>query len=202
MATSVKTQRPSPATKSTQNIGRVVQVIGPVVDLEFPPEQLPDIMNAVNVPLDDGSILVLEVQGHLGNNWVRTISMGATDGLRRGAPAVDQGVGVVEMIVAQIPVGVGAQPHRVEPAQDRAQDRRGMDRPARPVGDRPGRGHIRAGASSETVAMRCHSPQATVLRVRGNLPSGCRWVTTGGNRRHSPCGPRSRTPSPIQNRQK
>jgi F-type H+-transporting ATPase subunit beta len=71
--------------------GHIVQVIGPVVDLEFPPEQLPDIMNAVHIPLETGGRLVLEVQTHLGNNWVRTIAMGPTDGLRRGMPAIDQG---------------------------------------------------------------------------------------------------------------
>src|SRR4051794_15718509 len=95
MATTLDT----PAGAKGGATGHVVQVIGPVVDLEFPPEQLPDIMNAVHVPLDDGTTLVLEVQGHLGNNWVRTISMGPTDGLRRGTPSVDQGAPI------SVPVG-------------------------------------------------------------------------------------------------
>jgi F-type H+-transporting ATPase subunit beta len=79
--------------------GHVIQVIGPVVDLEFPADQLPALMNAVHVPLRNGGRLVLEVQNHLGNNWVRTISMGATDGLQRGMPAIDQGAPIT------IPVG-------------------------------------------------------------------------------------------------
>jgi F-type H+/Na+-transporting ATPase subunit beta len=88
-----------PDAARTGGTGHVVQVIGPVVDLEFPPEQLPEIMNAVQIPLDNGERLVLEVQGHLGNNWVRTISMGPTDGLRRGMPAIDQGAPI------SVPVG-------------------------------------------------------------------------------------------------
>ena len=84
--------------------GRVIQVIGPVVDVEFPPDQLPDIYNAVEIPLDaqgqDGGSegtsgnlgnLVAEVQQHLGNNWVRCVAMGGTDGLSRGTPARDTG---------------------------------------------------------------------------------------------------------------
>jgi F-type H+-transporting ATPase subunit beta len=71
--------------------GRIAQVIGPVVDLEFPPDALPDIFNAVEIQTDDGGRLVLEVQQHLGNNWVRTVAMSTTDGLRRGIEAVDTG---------------------------------------------------------------------------------------------------------------
>ena len=67
--------------------GKVIQVIGPVVDVEFPPEQLPDIYSAVEIPLEvQGAAgtedkLVVEVQQHLGNNWVRAVAMGTTDGL-------------------------------------------------------------------------------------------------------------------------
>jgi F-type H+-transporting ATPase subunit beta len=70
----------------------VVQVIGPVVDIEFPPESLPDIYNAIEIR--DGSRerpLVVEVAQHLGDNLVRTVAMDTTDGLRRGVPAVDTG---------------------------------------------------------------------------------------------------------------
>jgi F-type H+-transporting ATPase subunit beta len=70
--------------------GRVSQVIGPVVDIEFPPDELPDIFNAVEIQTEDGR-LVLEVQQHLGNNWVRAVAMSTTDGLRRGIEAVDTG---------------------------------------------------------------------------------------------------------------
>ena len=71
--------------------GRVVQVLGGVVDVEFPAEQLPDIFEAVEVPREGEGPLVLEVQKHLGNNWVRTIAMDATDGLERGKPALATG---------------------------------------------------------------------------------------------------------------
>src|SRR6266516_4327414 len=70
--------------------GKVVQVIGPVVDVEFPAEQLPEIYNAVEIQRD-GDSLVAEAQLHLGNNWVRCVAMGSTDGLQRGMPAVDTG---------------------------------------------------------------------------------------------------------------
>ena len=71
--------------------GNVVQVIGTVVDVEFPAEGLPDIYNALELSVGDGKRLVLEVQQHLGNNWVRTLAMDTTDGLRRGAEAIDTG---------------------------------------------------------------------------------------------------------------
>ncbi len=79
--------------------GRVVQIIGTVLDIEFPPNHLPAINNAVNVMLEDGSTLVTEVQQHLGNNWVRCLAMDTTDGLRRGTRAVDTGDAI------QVPVG-------------------------------------------------------------------------------------------------
>src|SRR3990170_4435233 len=70
--------------------GTVVQVIGTVVDVEFPPDQLPAIYNAVEID-KNGTTVVAEVQQHLGNNWVRTLTMADTDGLRRGAEVVDTG---------------------------------------------------------------------------------------------------------------
>ncbi len=81
------------------NEGRVVQVIGTVLDIEFPPEHLPAINNAVNVIRDDGSVLVTEVQQHLGNNWVRALAMDSTDGLRRNTRAIDTGAAI------SVPVG-------------------------------------------------------------------------------------------------
>jgi len=78
--------------------GKVVQVIGTVVDIEFPPEELPPIYNAVEVEMDGGK-LIAEVEQHLGNNWVRCLAMGSTDGLKRGARAVDTGQPIA------IPVG-------------------------------------------------------------------------------------------------
>ena len=71
--------------------GTILQITGPVVDIEFPPDQLPEIYNAIEVQREDGSKLVLEAQTHLGNDAVRTVAMSSTDGLRRGTPAVDTG---------------------------------------------------------------------------------------------------------------
>ena len=79
--------------------GQVVQIQGGVVDVAFPGNDLPDIYEAVEVPMGDGERLILEVQRHLENNWVRTISMGSTDGLQRGLPARRTGAAI------QVPVG-------------------------------------------------------------------------------------------------
>jgi len=70
--------------------GKVVQVIGTVVDLEFPPDQLPALFNAIEISRN-GSKIVLEAQEHIGNNWVRCLSFSPTEGLERGAEAVDTG---------------------------------------------------------------------------------------------------------------
>jgi F-type H+-transporting ATPase subunit beta len=71
--------------------GTVVQIIGTVVDLEFQAEALPSVYNAVEIDMGDGKSLIAEVQQHLGNNWVRALTMDTTDGLRRGTKAVDTG---------------------------------------------------------------------------------------------------------------
>jgi F-type H+-transporting ATPase subunit beta len=65
--------------------------MGPVVDVEFPSEDLPEIYHALEIDRDGESPLILEVEMHLGDNWVRTVAMDATDGLRRGAVAIDTG---------------------------------------------------------------------------------------------------------------
>ena len=70
--------------------GKIVQVIGTVVDVEFPPDELPALYNAVEVPTN-GNKLILEVQQHIGNNWVRCLAFSPTDGLARGVEAVDTG---------------------------------------------------------------------------------------------------------------
>jgi F-type H+-transporting ATPase subunit beta len=72
--------------------GTVVQVLGAVVDIEFPPDQLPALFNAVQVEIEGQErLLTLEVEQHLGNNWVRCVAMGPTDGMRRGATTWDTG---------------------------------------------------------------------------------------------------------------
>jgi F-type H+-transporting ATPase subunit beta len=79
--------------------GRVVQILGGVVDVEFPAGHLPEIYDAIEVPRGDAPALVLEVEKHLGNNWVRTVAMDATDGLQRGVPAYGTGAPI------SVPVG-------------------------------------------------------------------------------------------------
>ena len=70
--------------------GTITQVIGTVVDVEFPPEEMPAIFNALETQVA-GERLVLEVEQHVGNNWVRALALGPTDGLARGAEASDTG---------------------------------------------------------------------------------------------------------------
>jgi len=71
--------------------GKVAQVIGTVVDIEFPPEELPGLFNAIEIPRD-GDKIVLEVQQHIGNNRVRCLALSPTDGLERGIEAIDTGL--------------------------------------------------------------------------------------------------------------
>ena len=78
--------------------GKVVQVIGTVVDIEFPPDELPALFNAIEITTS-GTKLVLEVQGHIGNNWVRCLALSPTEGLERGLEAVDTGAALT------VPVG-------------------------------------------------------------------------------------------------
>ena len=73
------------------NKGKITQIIGPVVDMEFNENELPAIYNALKIEREDGSELVLEVQQHLGENIVRCVAMDATEGLIRGLEAIDTG---------------------------------------------------------------------------------------------------------------
>ncbi|HHY57743.1 MAG TPA: F0F1 ATP synthase subunit beta [Chloroflexi bacterium] len=80
-------------------IGTIQSVIGPVVDVAFPSGHLPEIYDAIMVKMDDGSTLVLEVEQQVGNNVVRAVAMGSTDGLRRGMEGVSDGSPI------RVPVG-------------------------------------------------------------------------------------------------
>jgi len=80
--------------------GQVVQVQGGVVDVEFTDGQLPELFEAIEIEREGETPLVLEVQKHLGDNWVRTVSMDTTDGLRRGVDAVATGAPIM------VPVGM------------------------------------------------------------------------------------------------
>jgi F-type H+-transporting ATPase subunit beta len=75
----------------TKASGRVVQIIGPVIDAEFPSGSVPEILDALTIPREGTDDLVLEVQQHLGENRVRTISMDSTDGLTRGTEVFGSG---------------------------------------------------------------------------------------------------------------
>jgi len=78
--------------------GKIVQVIGTVVDVEFPPDGMPLVYNALETTIRDEQ-LVLEVEQHIGNNWVRCLALGPTEGLIRGTDAVDTGEAIT------VPVG-------------------------------------------------------------------------------------------------
>ncbi|MGE5837342.1 MAG: F0F1 ATP synthase subunit beta, partial [Acidobacteriota bacterium] len=87
-----KKQHSSKASTGAPNVGKVVQVIGPVLDIEFEPEQLPELYNAVTVgSASGGGRLVAEVEQHIGRNQVRAVAMSSTDGVVRGMEAVDTG---------------------------------------------------------------------------------------------------------------
>ena len=83
------------ATPAAQKVGKVVQIIGPVVDVEFEGGHLPEIFNAVRIVSDAGDAekvdVISEVEQHLGENRVRTVAMKPTDGLRRGMRVIDTG---------------------------------------------------------------------------------------------------------------
>ena len=83
----------------TQNIGKVAQVIGPVVDIQFQEDRLPDLLTAIEIQKNDHETLVVEVAQGIGADIVRCIAMGSTDGLVRGMDALDTGKPI------QAPVG-------------------------------------------------------------------------------------------------
>ncbi len=85
------------------SVGRIVRIAGPVIDVEFPAEHMPEIYFALELDRgDDSQPLVMEVQQHLGDNVVRTVAMDSTDGLRRGMEVVNTGAPI------SVPVGQAA----------------------------------------------------------------------------------------------
>ena len=82
-----------------QNTGKITQIIGAVLDIKFSQGKLPEINEAIQVPLADGGKLTVEVSQHLGDDTVRCIAMGTTDGLVRGMDAVATGAPI------SVPVG-------------------------------------------------------------------------------------------------
>ena len=89
------------ATATKSATGQIVQIIGPVLDVQFPEGHLPEIFGALKVKHEDGTEVIAEIQQHLGNNWVRAVAMSSTDGLRRGLPVEDLGGPIT------VPVGLG-----------------------------------------------------------------------------------------------
>lgn len=85
--------------KTNLNKGYVTQIIGPVLDIQFPTGNLPPIYSAIKISLEDGTSTIVEVQQLLGDNQVRAVSMRSTDGLKRGVEAVDLGMPI------SVPVG-------------------------------------------------------------------------------------------------
>lgn len=83
---------------ANKNKGIVVQITGPVLDIRFPSTKLPNINNAIEVQTEKG-LLVVEVAQHIGDDTVRCIAMGPTEGLRRGIEAIDTGSAI------SVPVG-------------------------------------------------------------------------------------------------
>ncbi len=84
---------------SEQNIGTVVQIIGPVLDIKFPADALPKLLNAITIDAPDGHTVTVEVAQHIGQDTVRCIAMQSTDGLVRGMDAKDTGAPIT------VPVG-------------------------------------------------------------------------------------------------
>ena len=79
--------------------GKIVQIIGAVVDVQFENVELPAVLSALTLQREDGNALVLEVAQHLGDEVVRCIAMDSTDGLQRGLPVTDTGAPI------SVPVG-------------------------------------------------------------------------------------------------
>src|SRR5918994_2520636 len=107
MATAIATEKKDVAGTAVRNIGRVVQVIGPVLDVEFEPEHLPEIYNALTIVDDSGGFpvrLTAEVQQHIGQNQVRAVAMSTTDGVTRGMKATDVGSPITAP-VGEAPLG-------------------------------------------------------------------------------------------------
>jgi len=88
---------------SELNKGRIHQIIGPVIDIKFEAEQMPELLNAIKIPFSDRTV-VAEVAQHIGDDVVRTVALSSTDGLTRGMEAIDTG-GPIEVPVGKEVLG-------------------------------------------------------------------------------------------------
>ena len=143
MATAIATERVGGSTTSKHDIGRVVQVIGPVLDVEFEPEHLPEIYNALEIEDASGPVpvrLTAEVQQHIGQNQVRAVAMSTTDGVTRGMQVRDTG-GPITAPVGEAPPGAHPQ--------------------------RPGRAGRRRSAAAEGHRAMAHPPRHTKVHRPG-----------------------------------
>src|SRR5690242_11209542 len=106
MATRTKEAPKKPAGETKRNVGKVVQVIGPVLDVEFEPEHLPELLNALVIDHPGNGTpaihLTAEVQQHIGRNQVRAVAMSTSDGVVRGMPVTNTGDAI------RVPVGEAA----------------------------------------------------------------------------------------------
>jgi F-type H+-transporting ATPase subunit beta len=169
------------------NTGKIVQVIGPVVDVEFEPGKLPAIYNALEVE-GAGSTdvfaysakLVLEVAQHLGESQVRTVAMAATDGLMRGMPVQDTGQPI------SIPVGKETL-GRIINITGEPVDKAGPSRPPRPIRSIGPRPH----SSSNPPRSRCSRPGSRSWIFSSRTPAAARPASSAAPAWARPCSSRS-----------
>ena len=95
------------------NTGKVVQVMGPVVDVIFESGDLPEIFTALEIITEATGRIICEVQQHMGENTVRTLSMGATDGLSRGIEVKDLGTPIRDIPNKWATPTINGKPHRL-----------------------------------------------------------------------------------------
>ena len=205
-------------TTETRAIGRIVKVTGPVVDVEFPAEQLPEILNAIEVDYElagERQTIVCEVAQHLGNNRVRAVAMKGTDGLVRGAEVRDTGQ-PISVPVGQVTLGhifnVWGEPLDVPADSIQVEERWPIHRQPPPVrrgraaegdlhhrdqGDRPARA-VRQGRQDRDVRRRRHRQDGD---HPGDDPPGCPGVPRRlGVRRGGRADPRGQRPLPRDDR--
>ena len=135
------------------NTGRIVQVVGPVVDVEFPAGAAPHLqrLDRSSTKSQDGPVrLTLEVQQHLGDNWVRAVSMSGTEGLKRGFEVIDTGAPI------SMPVGEGVM-GRMFDVTGNPVDERGRSRP---------RNAIRSTARAPSLVDQTTSPQVLATGIK------------------------------------
>ena len=162
-------------TQTTTGVGRVARIIGPVVDVEFPVDAMPEIFNALTIDYDfqgENRTITLEVAQHIGDNMVRAISMKPTDGLVRGSEVKDTGAP---------DLGAGRRHHQGPRVQ---RDRRG----AQPQGGREVRGHRaladppqgRRASTSSTRRPRCSPPASRSIDLLTPYVQGGKIGLFGG----------------------